>query len=217
MRHWLARPGSRVLSSSCQFMEPTFLLTRTEGALAEQEWRSGGCWLVHSGCPSYCWDLLSLLVTPRPPCYHLKKQNQTFIFKNKKKALLRYSSHTKIFILLKCTFQWASVFLQSFVTIITTYFLDIFIVPEGNPVPARSFSLFTLASLPFNPGQLLVYFSVSIHTCMLSCFSRVQLFAALWTVHGYSVHGILQARILEWVAMPFSRGSSWFRDWTSAS
>ena len=29
-----------------------------------------------------------------------------------------------------------------------------------------------------------------------------------------SVHGILQARILEWVAMPSSRGSSWSRDWT---
>ena len=26
---------------------------------------------------------------------------------------------------------------------------------------------------------------------------------------GSSIHGILQARILEWVAMPFSRGSSW--------
>ena len=25
---------------------------------------------------------------------------------------------------------------------------------------------------------------------------------------GSSVHGILQARILEWVAMPFSRGAS---------
>ena len=31
---------------------------------------------------------------------------------------------------------------------------------------------------------------------------------------GSSVHGILQARILEWVAMPFFRGSSWPRDWT---
>ena len=29
---------------------------------------------------------------------------------------------------------------------------------------------------------------------------------------GSPVHGILQARILEWVAMPFSRGSSWSRD-----
>ena len=31
---------------------------------------------------------------------------------------------------------------------------------------------------------------------------------------GPSVHGILQARILEWIAIPFSRGSSWPRDWT---
>ena len=31
---------------------------------------------------------------------------------------------------------------------------------------------------------------------------------------GSSVHGILQARILEWVVIPFSRGSSWPRDWT---
>ena len=34
---------------------------------------------------------------------------------------------------------------------------------------------------------------------------------------GSSVHGILQARILEWVAMPSSRGSSWPRDWTCIS
>ena len=31
---------------------------------------------------------------------------------------------------------------------------------------------------------------------------------------GSSVHGILQARILEWVAISFSRESSWSRDWT---
>ena len=34
---------------------------------------------------------------------------------------------------------------------------------------------------------------------------------------GSSVHGILQARILEWAAMPSSRGSSWPRDWTWVS
>ena len=33
----------------------------------------------------------------------------------------------------------------------------------------------------------------------------------------YTVHGILQARILEWVAFPFSRGSSQPRDWTRIS
>ena len=34
---------------------------------------------------------------------------------------------------------------------------------------------------------------------------------------GSSVHRILQARILEWVAIPFSRGSSCPRDWTHVS
>ena len=30
---------------------------------------------------------------------------------------------------------------------------------------------------------------------------------------GSSVHGISQARILEWVAFSFSRGSFWLKDW----
>ena len=34
---------------------------------------------------------------------------------------------------------------------------------------------------------------------------------------GSSVRAILQARILEWVAISFSRGSSWLRDWTWVS
>ena len=33
----------------------------------------------------------------------------------------------------------------------------------------------------------------------------------------YTIHGILQARILEWVAFPFSRGSSQPRDQTQVS
>ena len=34
---------------------------------------------------------------------------------------------------------------------------------------------------------------------------------------GSSVHGILQAKMLEWVAMPSSRGSFWLRDQTHIS
>ena len=34
---------------------------------------------------------------------------------------------------------------------------------------------------------------------------------------GSSIHGILQARILEWTAISFSRGSSWSRDPTRVS
>ena len=44
----------------------------------------------------------------------------------------------------------------------------------------------------------------------LSC---VRLFATPWTI----VHGILQARVLEWAAFPFSRGSSQPRDRTQIS
>ena len=40
--------------------------------------------------------------------------------------------------------------------------------------------------------------------------SLVRLFATPWTL--YKVHGILQARILEWIAVPFSRESSQPRD-----
>ena len=34
---------------------------------------------------------------------------------------------------------------------------------------------------------------------------------------GSSVHGILQERILEWVSISFSRGSSWPGNWTQVS
>ena len=34
---------------------------------------------------------------------------------------------------------------------------------------------------------------------------------------GSSVHGTLQAKILEWVTIPLSRGSCWPRDWTLVS
>ena len=45
--------------------------------------------------------------------------------------------------------------------------------------------------------------------------SPVQFFATPWcSPPGSSAHGILQARILEWVAISYSKGSSWPRDWT---
>ena len=41
----------------------------------------------------------------------------------------------------------------------------------------------------------------SLQSCLTLCD------AMDYSLLGYSVHGILQARILEWVAIPFSRGS----------
>ena len=55
--------------------------------------------------------------------------------------------------------------------------------------------------------------------CMLSCFSCVQLYMTLWCSPpgGSSVLGILRGRILGWVAISSSRGSSRPRDQTRAS
>ena len=47
--------------------------------------------------------------------------------------------------------------------------------------------------------------------------SHIRLFETLWTVACQADCGILQARILEWVAMPSSRGSSQLRDRTHVS
>ena len=51
---------------------------------------------------------------------------------------------------------------------------------------------------------------ISLAARVLSCIQLIQL-------HGSSVHGILQARILEWAAMPSSRESSQPRDRTHIS
>ena len=87
---------------------------------------------------------------------------------------------------------------------------DIFLVPF--PTVTGSW---TLSSIPWrlfllSPGHLWKE---------VKSLSRVQLFATLWSIAhaGSSVHGIFQARILEWVTISFSRGSSQPRDWTQVS
>ena len=65
--------------------------------------------------------------------------------------------------------------------------------------------LFKITTLIYAPSTL----AMLEHACVLSRFSHVWLFE---TPPGSSVHGILQAIILECVAMPSSRGSSWPRD-----
>ena len=49
--------------------------------------------------------------------------------------------------------------------------------------------------------------------CIFNYISPVLPSVTVWTeLPGFSVHGILQARTLEWVAIPSSRGSSQPRD-----
>ena len=57
-----------------------------------------------------------------------------------------------------------------------------------------------------------------IRMCVLSHFSHVQLGDPMdSSPPGSSVHGILQARVLEWVVLSHSKGSSQPQDWTCIS
>ena len=56
-----------------------------------------------------------------------------------------------------------------------------------------------------------IYF---INMCIISCFSHILLFVTPWTVAHQASLWVPQARILEWVAIPSSRGSSCPRDRT---
>ena len=68
----------------------------------------------------------------------------------------------------------------------------------------------------FFPPLFIIYWCAVLNELL----SHVQLFVTPWTVYslpGFSVHEIFQAKILEWVAMPSSRGSSQSGDWTQVS
>ena len=56
---------------------------------------------------------------------------------------------------------------------------------------------------------------VRAHICAQSCQTLFDTIDC--SPPGFSVHGICQARILEWVAISFSRGSSWPRNRTRVS
>ena len=69
---------------------------------------------------------------------------------------------------------------------------------------------------------VLAFFFFSLLVIMWSEVKVIQLCLTLWdaidcSAPGSSLHGILQARVLECVAIPFSRGSSQPRDWTQVS
>ena len=68
-------------------------------------------------------------------------------------------------------------------------------------------------------GSMTVQVSNTFLSCAVLIHSVVSNSATPWTVaHQVPLSmGIVQARILEWVAMPSSRGSSLHKDWTQVS
>ena len=96
------------------------------------------------------------------------------------------------------------------------------------------FYIFLGSSVHFSIGLLVFYYwvledfffyksrkkSFILYVCV--CVLVTQLCPTLWDPMGCnstvsSVCGIFQARILEWIAIPFSRESSWPRDWIHIS
>ena len=71
--------------------------------------------------------------------------------------------------------------------------------------------------------SLMVWVSCEcLYVCVCVCVFVTQSCLTLWdptdcNPPGSSVYGILLAKILEWVAIPFSKGSSRPRDWTWVS
>ena len=58
---------------------------------------------------------------------------------------------------------------------------------------------------------------ISMHICLVAKSCPTFCDPMDCSPSGSSVHGVLQARIPEWVAISFPRGSSWPRDWTYVS
>ena len=68
----------------------------------------------------------------------------------------------------------------------------------------------------FPPGKLKMTFSPVLGGMKVKV-KVAQSCLTLCNPMDYTAHGILQARILEWVAVPSSRGSSQLRDQTQVS
>ena len=87
---------------------------------------------------------------------------------------------------------------------------DIFLVfPIGNSLPSTKPCTLDLKGKFFGLGL-----------CCLNLVLKVKVVQSYLTLcdpMDYTVHGILQARILEWVAYPFFSGSSWSRNRTGVS
>ena len=96
---------------------------------------------------------------------------------------------------------------------------------ETCTLPSMCFLYFAVSKLKYIISwgkKMLQYFhlaplSYNLSMCVCESPSHFWLFAMPWTLPVFSIHGILQARILAWVASSFSRGSAQPRIQTGVS
>ena len=91
-------------------------------------------------------------------------------------------------------------------------------LPFSHSCELSSSALLSQSPIPFSLAQD----SVCVCVCVCVCAKSLQSCPTPCdpmdcSPPGSSAHEILQLRILEWVAISFSRGSSWPRDWTCLS
>ena len=115
-----------------------------------------------------------------------------------------FATFTSLLYFLDSTCKWCH---RIFVFLRLTYFTK---------YPRSPSMLLQMANFILSYGWIVFYY---IYTFVLCCAqSCLTLCDPLdYSPPGSSVHGILQARILGWVAMPFSRGSFQPRDRTGVS
>ena len=85
-------------------------------------------------------------------------------------------------------------------------------IHQNNGKQVHIWILITDTGIWQNNIKLIFYFGIKMLHLVLDILNRF----CPWTysLPGSSVHGILQAKIVECVATSFSRGPSWPRDWT---
>ena len=136
---------------------------------------------------------------------------------NKRPLVLRWGKYTTFTV----EVPWVS---QSEVWGITNKFGSFYFFLRPFPT-VKSFLLALWSSCPFLahfPFKLefldWVIFTCSLSPSLMGYSSvKVKVAQSCLTLRPHTVHGILQASILEWVSFPFSRGSSQTRDWTHVS
>ena len=115
------------------------------------------------------------------------------------------------YFVLRCSLLTNNVIVSGEQLRVSAIHIHVSVLPQ-TPLPSR---------LPDNIEQSSLGYTVGpcwLRACMLSHFSHIWLCGPMdCSMSESSVCEFLQTRMLEWVAMPSSRGSSRPRDWTRVS
>ena len=191
-------------------------------------------WTSNKAITWELWKRYHLMAHARSPCsesvFLTKSSNESYVPKTLRSSVVdmyvyipcRSGAHTYTHMILICD---SSLDLTFFLTIQVTSYHTV-----KQPVLR---SLVHLCSVVISSGKIwktenLRHLYLPISTIVLLCIKYCCCgLVSKWcptlcnpmdcSPPGSSVHGISQARILEWVAIPFSSGSSWPRDQTLVS